>query len=505
MNRAGPRRLVVVGDVLLDRDIDGDAERLAPDAPVPVVRDPTETLRPGGAGLAAALAASKDTAVTLVTPVAADSAGRRLTALLDEARVTVRPLKTTGETGEKIRISARGRPLVRVDRGGKRTAPLNAGAPTREALEGADAVLVADYGRGTAADPEVREALRVAAAAGVPIVWDPHPRGAPPVASRLVTPNRDEARRWAARAASAPVDSSTVDSDDAAAGHDDADMGSELRLVCAWADVLRQRWGVPDVCVTLGRSGALLVGGDGTPLAVPAEALGRIADPCGAGDRFASAAAVALGHGALPSEAVIDAVRQATAFVAAGGAAAFLLQNRVAARDELGTTTPGKRHHVARPPAVPDGRDAYAVVDRVRAAGGTVVATGGCFDLVHAGHVQMLAAARGLGDALIVCLNSDASVRLLKGPSRPVNSVADRAAVLSGLSCVDAVITFEEATPEAVLDQLRPDIWVKGADYAVGDLPEAPLLASWGGQALVLPYLAGRSTTTIFEEVRRGH
>jgi rfaE bifunctional protein nucleotidyltransferase chain/domain len=134
-------------------------------------------------------------------------------------------------------------------------------------------------------------------------------------------------------------------------------------------------------------------------------------------------------------------------------------------------------------------------VAAVRARGGTVVATGGCFDLLHAGHVQMLQAARALGDCLVVCLNSDASVRRLKGPERPLVPAADRAAVLLGLGCVDAVTVFEEDTPEAVLATLRPHVWAKGADYAVEDLPEAPLLETWGGQAVVLPYLPGRSTT----------
>jgi rfaE bifunctional protein nucleotidyltransferase chain/domain len=111
----------------------------------------------------------------------------------------------------------------------------------------------------------------------------------------------------------------------------------------------------------------------------------------------------------------------------------------------------------------------------------------------------MLAAARALGDCLIVCLNSDASVARLKGGSRPVVPAVDRAAVLLALEHVDAVVVFDESTPEAILDRLRPDIWAKGADYAAGSLPEAPLVESWGGQAVVLPYLAGRSTTSLIQ------
>ena len=124
---------------------------------------------------------------------------------------------------------------------------------------------------------------------------------------------------------------------------------------------------------------------------------------------------------------------------------------------------------------------------RVRAPGGTVVATGGCFDLLHAGHVRTLEAARALGDCLIVCLNSDASVRRLKGPDRPLVGQDDRAAVLRALACVDAVAVFEEDDPRAVLRELRPHVWAKGGDYAVADLPEAATLAEWGGRAVLVP------------------
>jgi rfaE bifunctional protein nucleotidyltransferase chain/domain len=158
-------------------------------------------------------------------------------------------------------------------------------------------------------------------------------------------------------------------------------------------------------------------------------------------------------------------------FVAAGGAAAVPVPTRAA-------------------PPVPED-----VVQRVRAAGGTVVATGGCFDLLHAGHVALLRAARALGDCLVVCLNSDDSVRRLKGPSRPLVPAVDRARVLQALEYVDAVMVFDEDTPVDVLRRIRPDVWAKGGDYAGTDVPESAVLEEWGGQAVVLPYLKGRSTT----------
>jgi rfaE bifunctional protein nucleotidyltransferase chain/domain len=135
----------------------------------------------------------------------------------------------------------------------------------------------------------------------------------------------------------------------------------------------------------------------------------------------------------------------------------------------------------------------------VRTAGGTVVATGGCFDVLHAGHVQTLRTARQLGDALVVLLNSDDSVRRLKGPERPVQPEHDRAEVLRSLGCVDAVVVFDEDDPSAALAALRPDVWAKGGDYEGAELAEGDLVRSWGGRVVLLPYLTGRSTTAILQ------
>ncbi|GAA3133527.1 hypothetical protein GCM10010521_19180 [Streptomyces rameus] len=185
---------------------------------------------------------------------------------------------------------------------------------------------------------------------------------------------------------------------------------------------------------------------------------------------------------ALTEAAVQGAVHAATRFVAEGGARA------VAVPDDPET--------VAEPSTDGDTTaDAVRTAARVRAAGGTVVAAGGCFDLLHAGHVALLQAARRAGDCLVVCVNSDDSVRRRKGDGRPLVPAVDRVRVLRALECVDAVAVFDEDTPERILGELRPHIWAKGGDYARTRLPEQPLVESWGGQVLLLPYLDGRSTT----------
>lgn len=448
------RPLVVVGDALLDVDLVGTASRLTPDAPVPVVEDVETRERPGGAALAAVIAAAATSReVVLVAPLDSDEAAARLRALLD-GRVRLLPIPATGGTAVKRRVRVGDHSVVRLDSGAP-VASLGAlPADAAAAIRDAAALLVADYGRGTTAASDVRTALTGARG---PIVWDPHPRGADPVPNaRLVTPNAAEA----ARVAPGP-------------------SGSGLAAVGARAEELIRHWGVGAVAVTLGARGALLSYGEGAPMVVPAVPVSG-GDPCGAGDAFAAAAALALADGAVTGEAVAAAVAAASAFVARGGASAWDLQE----------------------PNVVAPSDVDALIARVRAAGGTVVATGGCFDLLHPGHVATLRAARGLGDCLIVCINSDESVRRLKGPARPLVTATDRARVLEALEFVDAVVVFEEDTPAEVLDRLRPDVWAKGGDYAGADLPEAAVLRRWGGQAVVLPYLDGHSTTALVERSR---
>jgi D-beta-D-heptose 7-phosphate kinase / D-beta-D-heptose 1-phosphate adenosyltransferase len=456
------RPLVVLGDALLDRDLTGHADRLSPDAPVPVVSGLSEVDRPGGAGLAALLAARDGAEVVLVTALGADPDGHRVAELLAVAGVRVVAGRLPGRTPTKERVRVAGQSLLRLDREEAEPAPPAVTGAMAQAVRSAGAVLVSDYGRGLAADPALRAAV-AAAARAVPVVWDPHPRGAEPVPGvRLVTPNLAEALRFTGRPAE----------------------GGTVAVAARAALELTDRWRVGGVAVTLGAGGALLAGApDDVPLVVPAPPVGPVVDPCGAGDRFAATAAVRLAAGALPSEAVTAAVAAASAYVTAGGPA--------------GLSTPD---HPPVPPAAPAAPESAAeVVRRVRATGGTVVATGGCFDLLHAGHVATLEAARRLGDCLVVCLNSDASVRRLKGEGRPLVPERDRVRVLEALGVVDAVTVFDEDTPHAVLDALRPDVWVKGGDYAAAALPEAELLDGWGGQVVVVPYLAGRSTTRLVQ------
>ncbi|UGY91600.1 D-glycero-beta-D-manno-heptose 1-phosphate adenylyltransferase [Streptomyces gobiensis] len=481
-----PVPLVIVGDALLDRDLAGTTERLAPDAPIPVVEKCMEWVRPGGAALAALMAARDGRDVTLVTALGGDPASCRVRELLAR-RVTLVTVELDGTLVEKTRVLARGRPVVRVDRGDGRAGKATDDA--RSAIEAAGAVLVADYGRGT---PESLRGLLARVARRTPVAWDPHPRGGRPVpGARLVTPTIDEARHFA-RASQAGGTSATENEKESADG---------LRSVARHAGTLARAWAAASVAVTLGEQGVLLSQG-GSPLLVPAPEA-HDGDSCGAGDRFAVTAAGLLGDGALPEEAVRGAVSAATAYVADGGPAQFsrcLTRAEQAVAPALSGWRPSARA-VARELAGVTA-EAGRLVARVRARGGTVVAAGGCFDLLHPGHIGLLESARELGDCLIVCLNSDASVRRRKGEGRPITPLDDRIRVLRALKCVDAVAVFDEDTPETLLSRLRPDIWVKGSDYALADLPEAAMLERWGGHVLMLPYREGHSTTRIAARMR---
>ncbi|NHN54659.1 bifunctional heptose 7-phosphate kinase/heptose 1-phosphate adenyltransferase [Calidifontibacter sp. DB0510] len=449
-------RIVVVGDLVLDRDVDGRVERECPDAPAPVLDVERSVQGPGGAGLAALLAVAPDTDVHLIAPLAADARGEQLRAALSDAGVGLTALPHLGGTRTKTRLRAGDRVITRYDEGGPGTPPPGAppdavGALLREA----NAILVSDYGAGTTSHAGLRELLaRTARDGRAPIVWDPHPRGTTPLPGcAVVTPNLGEAQHFS------PIERPTTHLPEA----------------------LRAQWSAEAVCVTRGADGALLARA-GHPLTrVPVPDV-RDRDTCGAGDSFAASLTRSLATGHTLYAAVHRAAADAAEWVRGNGTTGF--------RQRSGRVGPMG--------------DSAGVLDSAglpRTPGERVVATGGCFDLLHAGHIGSLRAARSLGDRLVELLNSDRSVRRLKGPTRPVQTQDDRAAVLRALDVVDEVVIFDEDDPCRLLATLRPDIWAKGGDYDPETLPEADLVRSWGGEVVILPFVAGMSTTGLVQTI----
>jgi rfaE bifunctional protein kinase chain/domain len=320
VTRRGP--LVVVGDSLLDVDLLGSATRLSPDAPVPVVDVTERWERPGGAGLAALLAARADLEVVLVTALGQDDAALALAELLGQ-HVDVRPLRLDGDTVVKTRIGASGVPMLRLDTGNGRAADAPLPRSIGALLASAGAVLVSDYGRGVAALPALRRRLE-SVASEVPVIWDPHPRGSEPVRhAALVTPNVAESRHFGG-------------------GDDVVEAG---RRLC-------RQWQARAIVVTQGERGATLVrAGSGQPVPVPlvraAGAGDQAPDTCGAGDQFAASAAAALLSGAGAESAVRAAVKEASAYVGAGAAASVSV--RAPARADVSTAA--RTGTAARPAA----------------------------------------------------------------------------------------------------------------------------------------------------------
>ncbi|WP_433336532.1 PfkB family carbohydrate kinase [Spirillospora sp. CA-294931] len=452
--------LVVLGDTLLDVDIAGSFGRPSPHAPVPVVEHPAEHSRPGGAGLAALLAAAGGGDVVLVTALADDEPGRRLRAMLEaHLRVVAFPLR--GETPCKLRIGAEGQILARLNVGEGLAGQGPVPREVVDAITGAGAILVSDQGRGVTRHSAVRDLLGQVPIE-VPIVWDPDPDGETPVpGTRLLTPNEDELAALAEEGAE-PGEPRL-----AAAGRRGRQLARELE--------------VGGVVVTLGESGALLCREWGTPLLSPAAPASAPLDSCGAGDSFAAGVLHVLAEGGYLVDAVNQGVRQAADFVGAGAAPA------VAAR-----LTGAAPSHEPDPAL-----DAWDAVERTRRSRGTVVAVGGLFDLLHAGHVNLLHEARRLGDCLVVCVDSDASVRRRLGPHGRVAPAADRVRVLRALHDVDAALVIDEDHPEPVLRRLRPDVWVKGEEYAAVPPPEAETVHSYGGEVVRLPFLEERTTAPL--------
>jgi D-beta-D-heptose 7-phosphate kinase / D-beta-D-heptose 1-phosphate adenosyltransferase len=457
VNRSTNRKVLVIGDILLDTDIEGDVRRFCPDTPAPVVDVTQMHERAGGAGLAATLLDRPDIDVTLATGLAGDESSKRLTDLLAN-RFTTASVVTTPRTRCKTRVRGSGQTLLRLDCDPPSTDVRDLPCDTSllaELIADADAALVSDYAGGVASHPEVRSLLS-RWRHRVPIVWDPHPRGQPPLAGVTVaTPNRSEAMHFHGS------DSDSVELDQVAA-------------------VLRDRWKCDVVAVTDGANGVFTAGPHNASVftPVPRRCSG---DSCGAGDRFAGTLAAELAGGVDAITGIRTAVVDTARWLSAGGVG-------TSSADLLAVQT----------------NDAAALVERTRMAGGVVVATGGCFDVLHAGHVASLEAASQLGDLLVVLVNSDESVRRLKGSGRPVHSVEDRCRVLKSLRCVDAVEVFDGLSPSESLRRLRPDIWVKGGDYAASSMPETPLVTSWGGRVVLLPILNGRSTTRILNHQEGG-
>lgn len=479
--------VTVVGETCLDAWYSGTSRGLSREGAVPVVQVSQESYAPGGAANAARALAALGAQVRFVSVVGDDAEGAQVRELLrrsgvDDSNVLVSPDR---RTVAKRRVVCRGQLLSRFDSGD--TDPVGPQLEARllhaaaAAVPGSAAVLAADYSGGVHT-PEVRAAVAdLARATGARFLVDGHDvRAWAPYRPDVVTPDGEEVE--------ALLDGEALS----------AFRRDRLGFVRSHADELRGVTGAATLIVTLDQDGAVVLR-PGVPVEhVPVRPVAG-AGAAGAGDTFAAAATLTLTRG-------YDEVLATRVGCAAAGVTVRRPGTPVCTADDL---------REALLPPVADLRDGDLVepeppdaltarVREHRRAGRRIVFTNGCFDVLHRGHISYLEAARRCGDVLVVAVNSDASVRRLKGPDRPVNPVEDRLAVLAGLAAVDHVTVFDGDTPADLLRLLRPEVYVKGGDYSPDMLPEAPLVRALGGEVRIVDYVEDRSTTALLHRVRNG-
>ncbi len=470
------RTVLVLGDVMLDRYVVGDVHRISPEAPIPVLRAVTRRAVPGGAGNVAENAAALGARAVLVGLVGDDAAAGEIEAAL-HPRIAAALVRLAGRpTTVKTRFMSGGHQLLRLDEEDNGQASPEAEqrllAAFRAALPGADVVVLSDYEKGALTDTVLREAIAAARAAGRPVVVDPkRARFEAYAGATVLTPNVLEVGRATGIAAE-------DDHRAAAAG--------EAALAQAQADA---------VLVKRSEKGLTLVRAGQPAQHVPTRAV-EVADVSGAGDTLVTAFALMLACGAPMPEAALLANLAAGLAVAKPGTATVTRAELAAAlhREEV----------LAIDRKVMETEAALAQIAAWRARGERIGFTNGCFDLIHPGHVRLLAAARAQCDRLVVALNTDASVKRLKGPDRPVQNEAARATVMASMAAADLVVLFDEDTPEQLIRAMLPDVLIKGADYTVDQVVGAELVQAAGGRVALIGLEAGHSTSNTIRRINAG-
>lgn len=473
--------VLVVGEAMLDAYLGGTTGRICREAPVPIVDLDDRREAPGGAANAAVNAAALGARVRFLSVVGDDAAGATVRRLLgeagiDPADVLVDPSR---RTLSKTRLAAGSQLLVRFDDGSK--GPVGPGTERTlirrliELFPQSDAIVVSDYGYGVLTPRTIAASAALQARSPRVLAVDSKDLAAYRlVGSTVVKPNYEEAVRLAGgRADALPR------------------FRSRAEEIADRADILFERTGSRIAAVTLDADGAVILERGRAPYRTYARPSPH-SRAAGAGDTFLAALATSLAAGVETRAAADLAAAACSVVVSREGTAACSARdlrgllagrsNASADRDELGRRLEGHRR-----------------------AGRRVVFTNGCFDILHRGHVSFLGRAKALGDVLVVAVNSDAGIRRLKGPGRPINSLDDRLQMLAALNCVDHVIAFDEDTPCELIRSFRPDLYVKGGGYTYGQLPEVGWVRAYGGEVKILPVADDHSTTAVIERVRSAY
>ncbi len=477
--------VLVAGDIMLDTFIYGEVERISPESPVPVLLVRKQNVMLGGAGNVLANLRGLGAAASLATVTGTDSTAAQVKNLTEALHVDTRGIIGDGTrpTTVKTRYLAGHQQLLRTDEESSKPVDREIEDRLIEAASGlmeqAKVVILSDYGKGLLTARTIREIIEEALLRDLMVLVDPKGRDYRKYqGASLVTPNRKEL----AEATGMPV--STDD-----------------EIVAAARFLIREA-GIRAVLATRSQEGMSLIEDGAEPLHIATEAR-EVFDVSGAGDTVVATMAAALAAGAGLHEAAVLANKAAGIVVGKVGTAP------VSASELAGLLETGETGRAGGDSRICGWKQARETVERWQAKGLKVGFTNGCFDIMHAGHVIYLEEARRRCDRLILGLNSDASVKRLKGSSRPVNDELARATVVSALEAVDLVVLFgdeetEKDMPVRLLETLRPDIHFKGGDYRIEQLPEAATVMSYGGKVEIMPLLEGKSTTLIIEKMKEG-
>ncbi|MEQ9461132.1 MAG: D-glycero-beta-D-manno-heptose 1-phosphate adenylyltransferase [Phycisphaeraceae bacterium] len=483
------KRVLVVGDFMLDRYTYGNAERLSPDAPVPVLAVEREETRPGGASNVCRQLAALRCAVMAVGVVGEDESGRQLCEALEAGGVDAKGLVRCGDRPTTVKHNLVGlaqhrhpQKMFRLDVESKGALDREASNRLLEVVDGligeVDVVCLEDYGKGVLSEAVCQHVMHRAREHGVAVFVDPASiadygkyRGA-----TAITPNRTEAELATGRSTAVEGDGDPVEALDLVANQLLSDLGLDA------------------VVLTVDKQGALLRVGDDPPELVPTVAR-AVYDVTGAGDVVLAMLAAARANGCSWRESVELANLAAGLEVERFGVVPIELDEVLLAVLSRQSEVMGKIRTVEM--LLPE-------LAAHRRAGKRVAMTNGCFDILHAGHVAYLRAARRAGDLLVVAVNDDASIHRLKGEGRPVNHEGDRVLVLSELESVDYVVVFDRDTPTHLIEAIRPEVLVKGADYTRDQVVGHEVVDAYGGEIVLVDLRAGLSTTNIIRKITAG-
>lgn len=474
LGRLPSLRTLVVGDLMLDEYLWGQTERISPEAPVQVVDVLREEIRPGGAGNVIHNLISLGCRVSVASVLGDDADGDRLTAMLQENRIGIEGVVRVPDriTSRKTRVLASNQQMMRIDR--ESCQPISAeqekqlAAHIRAVAAEFQVILISDYLKGVLTPGLLQAVLAIGKECGIPVVVDPKgPDFGKYRGATLLTPNRKEA--LAAARVSTGSD----------AGQREAGR------------TLRDRLDLDALVLTRSEEGMTLFFRDGQEEDLPTRAR-EVFDVTGAGDTVLAVLGAGLGAGL----SIAEAARVAN--LAAGIVVGKVGTSTVTAEEILDVLA---REHRDTDLKIKSQESLSRILEVERQRGKRIVFTNGCFDLLHVGHVKYLQQARRLGDLLVLGLNSDASIRRLKGPRRPLIGQEERAHVLAALDCIDYVTIFDEDTPLELIRALQPGVLVKGGDYTPAEVVGKEVVESGGGRVEIIRFVDGKSTTGIVEKI----